>query len=471
MKKMKCVFFCCLLFLSINTKAQSCNCENEFLNITNIVEKNFAGFSDRINTISKTAYKNKVNQLLKLTSNKFSSDNCLLIISQYLKIFKSNHLGFYANFDITKLDTNFINQRPRFKISDGDFDKLKTSKSWEGIYYFIHDSSYKIAVVKDPTPLHDYVGIVVESKLPTWKRGMLKFEGKLVNDSLLMGLLYMRNHRPKIEGFGLLDNNNMISGDWRREGTFKKEKKKTSNSYQNSPDIDFKKLSPQTTYLKISSFDTEYKSILDSILKSNVELLNTTANLILDLRNNGGGSDNLWQPLIPYLYTKPIKTIGVDILVTQTTISGWKKYLEDENLSKENKDEVKGIISKMENAKSKWVNVGDDQIDSSFSVKPFPKKVIILINKWCGSSTEEFLLMARQSSKVTLVGENTIGNLDYSNVVQTPFSCFPYTLRYATSRSRRLNLNQGIDNVGIAPKYYFAKEKDWITEALKLLEN
>jgi hypothetical protein len=468
---MKYILSCAIVVLSVHVKAQTCECEKEFLNIRNIIEKNFAGFPDRIKSLSKAAYKKKADQLLELTHNKFASDNCPLIIYQYLQIFRSHHLGFAPTFDVYKIDTSFVNQRPRFEINEDRLAKLRQSKTWEGIYYFTHDSSYKVAVIKDPTLLHDYVGVIMESKLPTWKKGMIKFEGKLVNDSLLMGLLYMRNHRPKLEGFGLNDNNSMISGDWRREGTFKKDKISTSYANNYSPTIDAKNISPNTFYLKIASFDPDYKPAIDSILKANESLLNSTPNLILDLRDNGGGSDNLWQPLVTYFYTNPIKYIGVDVLATETTISGWKKYLENENLSKENIDDIKNKIVKMEGARGQWVNIVDDETDSSLKPKPFPKKIVILINKWCGSSTEELLLAARQSSKVILVGENTIGNLDYSNVVQTPFSCFPYTLRYASTRSRRLNINQGIDNVGIAPKYHLSEEADWIKEALTILEN
>jgi len=96
---------------------------------------------------------------------------------------------------------------------------------------------------------------------------------------------------------------------------------------------------------------------------------------------------------------------------------------------------------------------------------------VILINRWRGSSTEELLLAARQSSKAILVGENTIGNLDYSNVVEVPFSCYPYTLVYPTTCSRRLDIYQGIDNIGIAPKYHLSESADWIKEALKILEH
>jgi C-terminal processing protease CtpA/Prc len=124
----------------------------------------------------------------------------------------------------------------------------------------------------------------------------------------------------------------------------------------------------------------------------------------------------------------------------------------------------------MEKAKERWAVNNADEIESAFPVKAFPKKIIIIVNNECGSAAEEFLLAARQSAKVTLVGENSIGNLDYSNVLDVPFLCYPYTLQYPFTRSRRLDLGQGIDNVGIAPKIYLPKGKDWLEEALKIAE-
>ena len=171
----------------------------------------FAGFNDRVKTITRKNYDKQVGDLLKLTHNRFASDNCLLIINNYLDIFKSHHLGVYSSSDPFKTDTDFVNHRPLFSITEKEIERLNQSKTWEGVYYSTYDSSYKIAVVKDPTPLHDYIGVMLDSKLPTWKKGMIKFEGKLVNDSLLEGLLYMRNERPKLESFLLWDNNNRIS--------------------------------------------------------------------------------------------------------------------------------------------------------------------------------------------------------------------------------------------------------------------
>jgi len=466
---MKSILLLGMLLIFLNGNAQTCDCQKEFLYIRNTIEQNFSGFSDRVKSIGKRTYDKQVDELLKLTQNRFSSDNCLLIINKYLALFKSHHLGFLSSADPFQTDTSFVRHRPLFQLSDNEIQRLEKSTTWEGIYYTMYDSSYKIAVIKDPTPLHDYVGVLLDSKLPTWKRGMIKLEGKLVNDSLMTGLLYMRNHRPKLEGFSLWDDNNRLSGDWLRVGAVKKREippaPSTGKSYAT---IDAEKLDPTTLYLKIGSFDPGYKPQIDSMLGSNEALLASTPNVILDLRGNGGGSDNSWSRLIPYLYTKPIKWVGADLLATETTISAYKKLLQNKDFSEQTIADIKKKIARMEGAKGQWIRGNEDEVDSSYTPKPFPKKIVILINRWCGSSTEEFLLAAKQSSKVILAGENTIGNLDYSNVVRVPFSCYPYTLIYATTRSRRLNNHQGIDNVGIAPQYRLSQSADWIKEAIKI---
>lgn len=467
---MKYIMVMGMLLIAVSIKAQTCACEKEFLHIKNIVEHNFAGYPDRIKTLSKAVYQKKTGQLLKLTRDKFAYDNCPLILYRYLELFKSNHLGFSLNLDYSKTDTDFVNHRPVFNITDEQIAQLKKSGSWEGIYYFIHDSSTKIAVVKDPTLLHDYIGVTLESARPTWKKGMIKFEGKLINDSLLSGLLYMRNHRPKIEYFNLWEDHNRIGGDWRREGAPAKEYSRPAAMREQSPAIDAKSLTPNTFYIKMASFNPRYKAVIDSILKADERLLNSTPNLVLDVRGNGGGADACWEPLVPWFYTQPIRMIGADVWATATTIAAYKKWLEDKSLPKEIVDNISRQIAGMEKAKGQWMKKNDDKTDSSFTPKPFPKKIIILIDRWCGSSTEELLLTARQSSKVILAGENTVGNLDYSNVVQVPFLCYPYTLTYATTRSRRLNIHQGIDNIGIAPQYHLTEKDDWIKEALKIAE-
>jgi len=465
---MKYLLITAMLLVTLNLRAQTCSCEKEFLYVKSIIESSFSGFPDNVKKFTEAGYKKQVDQFIQSTHNKFSYDNCPLLIAQYLGLFKSNHLGLWQNFDGGLIDTAYISQRPLFNVSDKDIARLKKSRLWEGIYN-VFDSTMKIAVIKDPTPYHDYVGVVLESTRPLWKKGLVKWEGKLVNDTLLKGVLYLRSHRPRYETFFLHDNNNEISWDWRREGAPPLVVAGT-NTYKPSPDIDARSLSPNTFYIKMASFLPAAKRSIDSIIKVNEQLLNTIPNLILDVRGNGGGGDACWEPFIPYFYTNPIREVGADLLASETTIAIFKKELENKNLSKEEFDYHTRTLALMEKGRGKWVTNNNDSVYSAFTPKAFPKKIIIIMNNECGSAAEEFLLAARQSTKVTLVGENSIGNLDYSNIVTTPFSCFPYTLVYATTRSRRLDLGQGIDNVGIAPKIYLPADKSWIQEAQKIAE-
>src|SRR6266487_3065828 len=115
---MKSALLIAVFLSSGNLSGQICDCEKEFLYTKSVVENNFAGFHDKVETISQTSYNQKVKQLLKLTHNKFASDNCILIISEYLDQFKSHHLGFRPRFDVYKTDTAFVNQRPIFKIKN-----------------------------------------------------------------------------------------------------------------------------------------------------------------------------------------------------------------------------------------------------------------------------------------------------------------------------------------------------------------
>ena len=461
--KFKKILLPLFVFTGFFSSAQDCNCSNEFLFIKNFIEQNYAGYSDKLTDATKPAYTNMSNQLLQLTKQRLSKQKCLLIILQYLDWFKDHHIQVSPIFDATKTDSSYIKNGELFRITPSKLEQLRHSKSIEGIYYFGFDSSYKIAVIKDKTPLRDYVGIMLESKILTWKTGLVKFEAKLVEDSLLKGVLYIRNHMPRVEW--LFVGKNSLGVDWQREGT-------TKETYAGNPyvAVDSKKLSDSTLYLKISTFNASNAKRIDSMFRAHRQDLTSMPNLVLDLRNNGGGSDFSYKPILPYLYTNPVKTVGVDVFSTDANIAGWKKILEDKDIPEESRKWINNIINNMENNKGKMISMVNDEIDTLDKVLPYPKKVIILVNKRCASTTEQFLLYAKQSSKVILLGENTQGTLDYSNMRETNFSCLPYVLDYATTKSRRLNIKRGIDNIGIKPDQYLKPGTDWLAEALKIAE-
>lgn len=226
-----------------------------------------------------------------------------------------------------------------------------------------------------------------------------------------------------------------------------------------------KVLSKNTLYIKISTFNQSNAKNIDSLFKANRANLSKIPNLILDLRNNGGGADFSYRPITPYLYTNTIRHIGADVLSTDDNIAGWAAIATTDGLPADQKVFISDVIKKMEQHKGKLVSFSDNRNITLDSVASYPKKVIVLINKNCGSTTEEFILLAKQSSKVTLMGEHTAGVLDYSNMRGADFSCMPYMLYWPTSRSKRIDQGSAIDNIGIKPDKVLKPEQNWIEEA------
>jgi C-terminal processing protease CtpA/Prc len=95
-------------------------------------------------------------------------------------------------------------------------------------------------------------------------------------------------------------------------------------------------------------------------------------------------------------------------------------------------------------------------------VYPYPQKVSLIINKNVGSSTEMFVLKARQSKKVKLFGTHTAGVVDYSDVVPYMMPCTLFAFGVPSSRTLRMPA-EVIDNIGIAPNVEILEsETDWV---------
>jgi C-terminal processing protease CtpA/Prc len=84
------------------------------------------------------------------------------------------------------------------------------------------------------------------------------------------------------------------------------------------------------------------------------------------------------------------------------------------------------------------------------AVQPGPRRVAILFDGTGASSTETFLLKARQSRKVRFFGRPTAGIVDYLNPAHHELGCG--TILQAPTIRRSVRLPQdAIDNVGISP--------------------
>ena len=120
----------------------------------------------------------------------------------------------------------------------------------------------------------------------------------------------------------------------------------------------------------------------------------------------------------------------------------------------------------MRNYKIEYINFSDVDVTiiQHDTVYEFPKNIGIIINNRCGSTTESFLLVAKQSKKVKLFGTNTFGALDFSNLYSIKSPCKEFRLWYSLSRSLHIH-DFAIDDIGVQPDYYLDKtipQNKWV---------
>lgn len=223
-----------------------------------------------------------------------------------------------------------------------------------------------------------------------------------------------------------------------------------------------------TLLLVIRSFAPEYQEPLEMLLHAWAERLASARFLIIDVRHCEGGSDATGWPLVPWLYTGPIARVGCDVRVSPGNVDILREYAARPELPAEARTAYGQIVARMEAAGEGFVCLAPDDEIRLEEVRPHPERVAVLISERCASATEEFLILARQSAKVSIFGTRTSGCLDYSNVRLVPLPSGGRLLGVPITRSRRLP-DHGIDATGIAPDRPLPPDADGteFTDALR----
>ncbi len=474
MKKSFLLITSCLFATTIYSQS-NCTPLNTFDSLRTFIKINYAGYQDKVNPSTVAEFERhstKTRQLIKSTKN---NGQYYHIIRNWLKFFKDEHLSMSVNFDTTggKLQKTISNAEkyPIGKLSLPILEK-KPHNEVEGIYYTA-DSTYKVAVIKNDYGIRKYAGIILSSKAPQWTPGSIKFELIPDGEKRYHVIFYNRFHYPEVGFLNFEKGNTFHLAGWFKSSY----EKSIEPAYRYTPlfpeekvhNIFFKQIDQQTNYLRIGSFSAEKASIIDSIVKANTHLLETRPYLIIDIRGNGGGADIAYRPLKKLMYTQPVTGIGVDLLATPYNIDVSINLIKSvDGIPEIEKKEYIDQYELARKSNTRMFNFFEDIVEES-EFTAFPKKIGIIIDQACASTAEQFLLEARQSKKVTLFGTNSMGVLDYSSVRDKEF-CMDFWVHYPTTRSRRLDVGQGIDNIGIKPdiKLDFSKN-EWFKQVQKII--
>jgi hypothetical protein len=481
------------ILMTFSLFSQNCNCHSNLDWLIETFEKNDAGFQYIIDEKGEIAYQAHNKLFRKKSLNTDNLSDCHKLLNEWTAFFRKFHLSVELlkqekkteKKTEKKLSDNEIIEKysnsERFEIKKGKFDKyienLKEKTSFEGVWV---SEPYTIGIIKDKSnPEREYVGFIINSDSPYWQKNQVKLEiFKSDTEDKYSVNYYMRDHSVKH-----FDNVQFIG-----ENYLKLEfvlLKRTLPENEPNPEIELhfksivaykpflEKIDENTVFIRIPSFGQESKSLIDSLLIVNQNLITSHKNLVIDLRNNGGGSDASYEKLIPFLYTNPIRIVGVEYLSTPLNNKRMTFIMNDTNFPDDTRKWAKKSLEKLNKNIGKFINLNDDivSIDTLDTIYSYPKNVALLINQNCGSTTEQFLLEAKQSKKVKLFGITTSGGLDISNIYFVNSPCDEFKLWYGLTKSYRVP-EMTIDNKGIQPDFYLDKtisKYEWIDYTLKIL--
>lgn len=456
-----------IIFISGFTYSQSCDCETNYNWLKKTIEENDAGFQSVILEKGVDFYNFHNNSFAGKIKAETDLMKCSELLKSWLKFFRKEHLYLFPV--IENKQTDF----PKHEINIENFKKDLKTKEYDFIDGIWETGSYEVVILKENQQM---LGVVLNTTNPNWEKGQIKF---ILDENLNKGTFFLGDnaHSPKnIEKIeyltkGILILDNFYLKRKYPEYNFSEEETSFLADMTTTEPI-FKQIGQNTNYLRIPSFAYDKKDEIKELIRKHFDDLTNTENLIIDLRGNGGGSDESFFPLISLIYTNPVVSMGIERLSSEINNKSFKEELDFTQMSKDDADWYKEKLSELENNIGKFIDTEGVKFRTNMrdTVYEKPANVSVIIDKYCASSTEEFLLMARQSKKVKLFGHPTSGALDVSNLNEIISPTNDFRLYYGMTKSIRENYK--IDDTGIQPDFYLHKyiyKHQWVEYVSKLI--
>jgi hypothetical protein len=224
----------------------------------------------------------------------------------------------------------------------------------------------------------------------------------------------------------------------------------------------FQVLGKDTILFVIPTFNDRYAAAMTKLVADHRADLSSHRNWIIDVRDNGGGSDTSYAPLMGWLMDGDLRSYGVEYYVTPANLKAQEEICAQTSIQEHCNKVMTPIIAKMRTATpGSFVLAGEKRITTD-AVKleaKRPARVAVLTDRDCGSSCEQFVLDVRTSYRVKIVGRPTYGAIDASNLRPHLLPSGRAQLRYATTRTTRWP-DMRIDTIGVAPDILLPKPAD-----------
>jgi hypothetical protein len=409
------------------------------------VKTNYPGFSDKTSPVKFRDFALKV-----LRQNPKDTFRAMSII---VNSFNDKHLQISQTKESIKLDRNDC--RKNFLAVTKYFTAKGNRKKYEG--YWLNDYNDCVVALQqvNASPL-TYKAYVVESNDSLLPQGRILGVYEFIKDKTFLTDAISTYSKKRYFVATVFRNDSVFTtgaeGKWKRLRSYTKPiltKLPQFNYYTSAQVFD-----DNTYIIKIPGATQKDGQIIDSIVSADYNKIARSKTLIIDLTNNLGGKSNVYAPLWPFIYTNPIARHQTSTYCTNDNIHQLEQAV-DEYKKSPNSDstalkQMNDWIKILRDNLGKFVLNGADTIKLD-SIYATPKNVGIIINYAGQSATELMLFMAKQSSKVKLFGEHTMGAADYLDYSPTYLPSKRYKLYIATSKRVITKDGPKIDGVGIYP--------------------
>jgi len=318
-------------------------------------------------------------------------------LAQLIVPLKDNHLYLseisaeqnfpFVNIDLAKLEKKLKDKKP---------DDV------EGIYYY-NSPAMKLGLYRTAKK-DSLIGVVLATQYPNWRAGQIAFVLKEYAPNRFRNYFAAINEKT----IGLLRNEKFMHGTL-TETRWKKFPGATNhvNIGRDVPTYQFKTLSPDIQYLRLGSFASNDNALVISqkffdTYKDSI----TAKNLIVDLRNNGGG--------------------------------GYK-------------------------SSEKFMKLLQDYATNR-------GRIYVMVNNRTVSNAEQFTVRIKKSDNVTLLGETTNGMIAYGNNNGVSDTLPGKRVRlYITDMPDYGNYVR-YEDIGITPDVFLKPEEDWVGQVVAIIK-
>lgn len=262
-----------------------------------------------------------------------SGYHCFILMNKLLLALNDNHCHIYGTDkgakaeirkDAAKMEefkkSALYKSYPKLKLNLDSLKKVLSSKNLqeiEGLYFkkgFLDLGVYKSG--------KEYKAIVLKSEKEIWQ------PGEIVYHLVPYGNNYVLNIGGDISSKWLMSYPERIENGYFLTMGFQKDPTKTNYSVSLYRDSTYvrREISAETTYIKIGSFNSWYPTLSDaeSFYKS-LEGTLTKKNLIIDLRDNGGGGNRNSNVLLEIIEDY-IKENKVSVITNNRTASNAEQF-------------------------------------------------------------------------------------------------------------------------------------------------